>query len=159
MQSSSSFRIQFSRLLSQNQFAAFFWETPPVNQDVLNQEFRFVITRSTALETIRADKKPFAAHFQKAKSAISFYNLGKDAQLIVPCPVNEQADYAHIASFLRTADEKQIDEFWKLAADEYSHSVGEKPRWLSTAGLGVSWFHLRIDTRPKYYRHSPYKLL
>lgn len=124
----------------------------------LDEEFRFVIARSAALETIRADKKPFAEHFQKAKSAISFYNLGKDAQLIVPCPVNEQADYSHIASFLRTADEKQIDEFWKLAADEYSHSVGEKPHWLSTAGLGVSWFHLRIDTRPKYYRHSPYKL-
>ncbi|MBX3248007.1 MAG: hypothetical protein KF901_12575 [Myxococcales bacterium] len=29
--------------------------------------------------------------------------------------------------------------------------------WLSTAGLGVDWLHVRLDARPKYYRHAPYK--
>ena len=29
--------------------------------------------------------------------------------------------------------------------------------WLSTAGLGVYWLHLRLDTRPKYYSFQPYR--
>ncbi len=24
------------------------------------------------------------------------------------------------------------------------------------AGLGVAWLHIRLDDRPKYYRHAPY---
>ena len=34
--------------------------------------------------------------------------------------------------------------------------LGGKPVWLSTAGLGVGWLHVRLDDRPKYYRHAPY---
>ncbi|MGB1216866.1 MAG: DUF6940 family protein [Saprospiraceae bacterium] len=29
--------------------------------------------------------------------------------------------------------------------------------WLSTAGLGVYWLHIRMDNRPKYYKHKAYK--
>ena len=36
-------------------------------------------------------------------------------------------------------------------------NLGPIPRWLSTAGLGVPWLHLRLDTRPKYYQYGPYK--
>jgi len=28
---------------------------------------------------------------------------------------------------------------------------------LSTAGMGVYWLHVRLDTRPKYYQHTPYR--
>ncbi len=31
------------------------------------------------------------------------------------------------------------------------------PVWLSTAGAGVSWLHVRLDDRPKYYGHGPYR--
>jgi len=34
--------------------------------------------------------------------------------------------------------------------------LADTPLWLSTAGLGVSWLHVRLDTRPKYYRHRVY---
>ncbi len=34
--------------------------------------------------------------------------------------------------------------------------VGDRPTWLSTAGHGVAWLHVRLDTRPKYYRYTPY---
>jgi hypothetical protein len=30
------------------------------------------------------------------------------------------------------------------------------PVWVSTAGLGVHWLHVRLDDRPKYYRHRPF---
>jgi len=31
------------------------------------------------------------------------------------------------------------------------------PRWLSTSGLGVSYLHVRIDKRPKYYSFDEYR--
>lgn len=31
------------------------------------------------------------------------------------------------------------------------------PRWLSTSGLGVSYLHVRIDSRPKYYSFDEYR--
>merc|ERR1711957_1156939 len=35
--------------------------------------------------------------------------------------------------------------------------VGSKtPVWVSTAGSGVSWLSIRLDSRPKYYHHSAY---
>lgn len=30
--------------------------------------------------------------------------------------------------------------------------------WLITAGMGVFWLHLRLDSRPKYYSHRPYAI-
>jgi hypothetical protein len=35
--------------------------------------------------------------------------------------------------------------------------VSAKPVWLSTAGGGVAWLHVRLDDRPKYYAHAPYR--
>ena len=35
-------------------------------------------------------------------------------------------------------------------------SAGGSPRWLSTSGLGISYLHVRIDKRPKYYSHQEY---
>ena len=32
----------------------------------------------------------------------------------------------------------------------------ESPVWVSTAGMGVSWLHVRFDSRPKYYRWGEY---
>lgn len=36
--------------------------------------------------------------------------------------------------------------------------VGTRPVWLSTAGAGVAWLHVRLDDRPKYYSYRPYTL-
>ena len=33
------------------------------------------------------------------------------------------------------------------------------PVWVSTAGAGVSWLHVRLDDRPKYYGYQPYRNL
>ena len=63
----------------------------------------------------------------------------------------------HFATFLKNAPAEQIDALWRETARQARKMVGESPRWLSTAGLGVSWVHLRLDTRPKYYRFEPYK--
>jgi len=36
--------------------------------------------------------------------------------------------------------------------------INAKRVWLSTAGMGVSWLHVRLDDRPKYYGHRPYRI-
>ena len=36
-------------------------------------------------------------------------------------------------------------------------SQSDAPAWVSTSGLGVSWLHIRIDTRPKYYSYAPFR--
>ena len=40
------------------------------------------------------------------------------------------------------------------SADEVGNDV---PVWTSTSGLGVYWLHVRLDSRPKYYQHQPFK--
>lgn len=35
--------------------------------------------------------------------------------------------------------------------------LGAKPVWLSTAGAGVPWLHVRLDDHPKYYGYALYR--
>jgi len=35
--------------------------------------------------------------------------------------------------------------------------IGDRVVWLSTAGAGVPWLHVRLDDRPKYYHYGPYR--
>jgi hypothetical protein len=35
--------------------------------------------------------------------------------------------------------------------------MGEDRVWLSTAGAGVPWLHVRLDDAPKYYGHAAYR--
>jgi hypothetical protein len=86
----------------------------------------------------------------------TFSNLGADAILVAPTPA-EGVDCAHLASFLRTADDRQIAALWRAVALALRSVLGPTPHWVSTAGLGVSWLHVRIDRFPKYYRYQPYR--
>ena len=40
--------------------------------------------------------------------------------------------------------------------EENLTNAGGATRWLSTSGLGISYLHVRIDKRPKYYSHQEY---
>jgi hypothetical protein len=84
-------------------------------------------------------------------------SLGGDAQLIVPSPRTEISAYGHLAAFLRQAPQRQLDAFWRVVSTAVQSRIGEKPLWLNTAGGGVAWLHVRLDSRPKYYGYAPYK--
>ena len=71
----------------------------------------------------------------------------------------EVITYPHLAAFLRGAGKQQVRELWRRRAQEMLRSIGERPVWLSTAGGGVAWLHVRLDSRPKYYSHAPYRNL
>jgi hypothetical protein len=158
MESESDFARWYSELLARCPFEAFFWELPPLTTESVEHGAEFVIIDSAALSGLRSDATPFQAHFSAhpGSDVIQFRNLGGDALLIVPAPLAPSDSYPHLAAFLRGAPERQKISLWRVAARAVRENLGPVPRWLSTAGLGVSWLHLRLDTRPKYYNFAPY---
>ena len=137
-------------------FVAFSWETPPLTSSNIDQPFECLFHDSPGLD-VRADPTDFDAYFQPGIEIVSFANLGEDALLIVPCPVSTSANYSHIGAFHRSAPHAQLHAFWRIIPQTVLARLGPQPLWLSTAGGGVDWLHMRLDDRPKYYRHLPWR--
>ncbi|HHP7231934.1 MAG TPA: hypothetical protein ACFCUY_13885 [Xenococcaceae cyanobacterium] len=157
-QQDSSFRTFFNALLAVTSMTAYFWETPPITRSTVEQAFEFVLVNSPQLAKVQSDSSDFKSHFQSAKEAIvTFPNLGKDALLVVPCPVAKASVYSHLASFVREAPEFQQHLLWQTVGHKLEQKLNRQPIWVSTSGLGVSWLHIRLDASPKYYCFKPYR--
>jgi hypothetical protein len=124
----------------------------------VNRSFEFVLHDSPTLAKT-PDLAAFDEHFRSAgnRMAIEFSNLNNDAILVAPSPLGSHASYGHLAAFVRGASSAQSQSLWKLVGDAMQRRVAHAPVWLSTAGAGVPWLHIRLDNRPKYYRHRPYR--
>jgi hypothetical protein len=156
-QTDAAFRTLFNELLMEVPYAAFRWETPAVTTATLSRPFEFVLLDSPGLAR-RPDRQAFAEHFAGADSGVVvFPNLGGDAILVVPCPVVAPSAYGHLAAFVRRAPQEQWHALWQAVGEAMARRVGADPVWLSTAGAGVSWLHVRLDDRPKYYSFGPYR--
>ena len=152
------FRGFWSASLHEVPFESYCWECPPATAQCLTPPFECVFVSSPLLAELPPDPEPFAEHFRPDLSVATFESLGKDALLVAPCPAGQGANFAHLASFLDSATDAQKSDLWQAVGDAVESRIGARPTWLSTAGLGVAWLHVRLDTRPKYYRHGPYKL-
>lgn len=157
-QHDADFRQFFIGLLVDSPFSAFRWETPPIASATATRPFEFVLLDSPYLAG-KSDPSAFAEHFAAAAPGeiVEFPNLGKDAIMIVPCPDDSGSDYGHLAAYLRNSSESQQHSLWKLTGAAMQRRLSTKPVWLSTAGGGVAWLHLRLDDRPKYYSYMPYR--
>jgi hypothetical protein len=158
-QEDASFRSFFISLLAGASFRAYRWETPPVTTANAVRAFEFVLIDAPGLDR-PPDAQAFAAQFYWAgenQRAIAFPNLGNDAVLVVPCPSGPTSAYVHLATFVRQAPEAQVHELWRVVGEAMETRLGTDPTWLSTAGMGVSWLHVRLDARPKYYGFAPYR--
>jgi hypothetical protein len=154
----AEWRTAFMRWLIDAPYAGFRWETPPVAAATVDRPFEFVLLAADGFGA-RPDAKPFADAFRSAGAAeaVAFPNLGGDAILVAPCPTGPRTAYTDLAAFVRNAAEVQRHALWQLVAATVRGRVGERPLWLSTAGYGVAWLHVRIDDVPKYYGHSAYR--
>jgi len=135
---------------------AYVWECPPVTAASLSRPFECVFLSSPSLGGLRPEPEVFAAHFSPDRSAVSFRNLGGDALLVAPCPADDGRDFSHLAQFVRAAEPERQDALWQRVGEAMDARVGSDPVWLSTAGHGVAWLHVRLDSSPKYYAHAPY---
>ena len=148
-------RVALNHTLAQTPYKAFFWESLPLARATAQRPARQDVLDADRLALVAPDPQPFAAQLraQPGAAVVRFENLSGDARLIVPAALTTHDAYPHLAAFTRLAPAAQQDALWaevgRVAAPFLAQ---EAPRWLSTAGLGVSWLHVRLDTRPKYYR-------
>lgn len=157
-QEDPSFRSFFISQLSRAPYTAFRWETPPLTSSCLGRRFEYVLLDSPGLD-IPPDMTAFSELFAGTaqRHVISFPNLGHDALLVAPLPCGPEDAYGHLAAFTRRASEAQNHALWKAVGNTLQQTVGERPVWVSTAGGGVPWLHVRLDSWPKYYGYGPYR--
>lgn len=151
-----SFRLYFNNLLSECPFDAFRWETPKLTSSLVSRPFEFVVHPAPSFPKRRTDRRTFSSFWSDAE-AIGTPNLSGDAYLVIPTPQTDEDIYGHLASFCRNAPESQVDAFWQLVAENVQDRLSENATWLSTAGGGVAWLHVRLDNTPKYYGYAPYR--
>lgn len=154
---STEFIEFYINALRSSTYKGYFWEVKPITENGINETFEFVLVDSKTLPNIVANDSSFKKYFKEGEEVITFPNLGGDAQLIVPTQISESSNYNHLATFVRKAPLTQVIHFWEKVAEEYEKLIGTETKWLSTAGLGVYWLHVRVDSRPKYYRFKDYK--
>lgn len=166
-----SFRQMFTLLRDDDAFAdrlsdaitgfdceACYWELPPVTATSIDNNAEFVLLDAPSLARMAPEPDVFASHFRPIpdRGIAVFANLGGDAVLVAPCPSGSGESYPHLVAFLRTAPAEQQRALWQITAETVLSRLGPRPTWVSTAGLGVAWLHVRLDSRPKYYRYAPY---
>lgn len=155
---SVEFRIFYIDLLATASFPAFYWEHPGLRTSLLAQPYEFVLLISNSLEKRTLNKTAFADFFNTEELVVNFDNLGRNARLIVPTPVGEVEDNKHLGKFIRTNKSAQQQLlFQKIGPLMLKRVDAEKTVWLNTAGNGVIWLHIRLDSRPKYYKTQVYK--
>lgn len=153
------FRNVFFDFIATCEFDAVNWELPPVNQATFEQPFEFVLIENRPLATVEPNSAPFAEHYDNAgngRGVVTFTNLRNDAKLVVPCPLDEPESYTHFAGFIREAPEDQVHALLEQVGHQIQRHLSEEWLWVSTAGMGVYWLHVRVSEVPKYYRHRGY---
>ncbi len=149
--------------LAASPYPAFFWEMPPIRRGALDRPYEYVVVGSDELARLRPDSSAFGANLEaggEAGTVRAFPNLGGDAMLIAPAPIAGARAYGHIGAFARLAPIGQGHELLRVLGTAIVAALDGSDRrvWVSTAGLGVPWLHVRLDTWPKYYTYGPYRL-
>ncbi len=148
-----------SSLLTHAEMDGYVWEAPPVSSATLSRQFEFVLIDTGQPYHKSANPEVFRDHMRETdgvEGVIAFENLGCDALLIVPSPV-EGRDYRDLLHFLQTAETSHVHMFWKKVSAKLSERLSDQPVWMSVSGAGVPWLHLRLDNMPKYYQYAGYR--
>lgn len=157
---SSELRAALIEALAGLPFQAFYWEMPPLTTARMADDFDSAAIDAPELAERSAEPSAFEEHLNAAPegaTSVTFTNLGGDATLVAPTAEAEAEAYAHLASFVREAPRPQVDALFEAVGHAVLKRVGAEPLWVSTAGLGVPWLHVRLDARPKYYKFEGYR--
>lgn len=102
-------------------YGAFFFETPATSVNTVRQQtFEFVLIAAPSLKRIKPDPNAFSEHFERESpcNVVTFKNLRRDSILVSPCPVDDDTNYAHFATFIQTASPDQIADLWQIVGIE-----------------------------------------
>lgn len=152
-ESDEEFVSFYIKLFNKCGFNSYVWETPPLSTDNLHQPFEFVIFNAPKSSNL-PDYETFKDYYDITgpnQGIVSFLNLGHDAMLVVPSPFRKDSNYSGLSEFFLEAPVKQQQCIWKVVAYQMKLRLNEKPTWLSVAGGGIAWLHIRLDSTPKYY--------
>ncbi len=174
------FRAVFLDALASEPHRAFFWETPPLpprdRLDAADETepwpaldrlaYEHAVVPAPHLASREPESETFEPHLADARArgalAAVFPNLGGDAWLVSPAGP-DVAGGAHLAAFVRDADEDDKHALVKAMAEAVMRRASEKcragrrtPTWVSANGAGVAWVHARIDDAPKYFHTREY---
>jgi|TARA_B110000114_G_scaffold61516_1_gene65428 hypothetical protein len=72
----------------------------------------------------------------------------------------DASDASSLFVFAKYAPAKLKHDLFVSLANAIDKKLGldpTNPVWVSTNGGGVSWLHIRLDAKPKYYQYEPYK--
>ena len=134
----------------------FFYETSFISSG--EEEYLDNFIESNDLELITQDYTDFESHLLESenKYVTSFWNKNKNVRLVVPIQrINK--NFKSMKDFIDNASELQQKEFWKEVSIQINKLINNKDKfYISTHGLGVYYFHLRIEKNPKYYITEEY---
>ena len=156
----AALRDLLTELIARGPFSHVFWECAPLTAATADQPFAFALIDAPSLARTEANPADFLdALGQQIEPVVQITNLGGDARLLVPRPLVEHRHYGDLCRFLRGAPALQVNALWAALGSAVSQHLaqGGKPLWVSTAGLGTPWLHVRLDSRPKYYRFEDYR--
>jgi hypothetical protein len=159
-QHSLAFQQYFTGILAESPFKGFRWETPSLTTASANRPCEFVLVNTPGFAKRTTDRRTYAEYFTDSEvddGVVSFANLRKDATLVVPSPRGHDDNYGHLAAFVRGARSSQVNSLWRVLGRTIESRLTAEPIWVSTAGGGVAWLHVRIDRHPKYYAYEKYK--
>lgn len=141
---------------------AFFYETSVCNRDGASDYNEVFVDspelfcQSKLVPTLSAFWEYMKPSVRDNEHAVAFNSLSPGTRLVVPIP-RKGKRFTNMKEFVDTASHRHQVQFWKLVAEEVrKHSTKHGRTFVSTHGLGVNYFHLRIECYPKYYSHRPF---
>jgi len=123
-------------------------QLPPVTNATMSRPFEFVLLDRPGL-ALRADPEAFAEHFEAAseEEVIVFPNLGRDAIMVVPCPLAAPSSYGHLAAFVREAPDSQWHALWRSVGEAMAHRP-DLLQWLKDLAKGPELCAVNQQTGP-----------
>ena len=137
----------------------FFYETSFCNKD-MNNDYKEVFIENNSLNNLEEDCSNFEKYIKSSKNkyVVSFTNLSGNSILIIPIP-KKNKNFTTIKDFVDNASVYHQKQFWKKAVKEIKNTLKNNEKiYVSTHGLGVPYFHLRLDKYPKYYQTKELKI-
>ena len=141
----------------------YLWRTSVVDKNKNNffiEEFiedKRLIKKKQNFDLYRSKPLEICSKKHKNKLVTSSINLQKDTMQVVPLPVKGK-NFANMYYFVKNADIEQQKAVWKKVVIEAEKMLKKHNEiYISSQGLGIDYFHVKISTFAKFYGDSKLK--